>query len=45
MKIRKMNLKKAEEALAKARKECPGSLYERHLEQHIENLKAAASQK
>ena len=35
MKIRRLSLEKALERLEAARKNCPGSLYEAHLQRHV----------
>jgi len=38
MKINKMDRKQVQEALEKASQYCPGSLYERHLRERLQNL-------
>ena len=40
MKIRRLTLEQALARLEAARKQCPGSLYERHLERHVRLLLA-----
>ena len=40
MKIRRLNLQQALERLEAARRHCPGSLYQAHLERHVRLLLA-----
>jgi len=40
MKIRRLTLEQALERLEAARRQCPGSLYEAHLERHVRRLLA-----